>query len=94
MRHAAAAFNRSPVDNGAIPGDDAIVRRIAVAVILVGVAAVAGGPSCLRVGDDRYRKLPDADLPDATTFVPDAAPGPADAPPAVDAGGAGVVGAS
>jgi hypothetical protein len=49
------------------------VRRLA---IVIGVAA-AIALSCSRVGDDRFPKLPDADTPDATDFLPDAGPGDA-----------------
>ena len=48
--------------------------------IVIGVAA-AIAVSCARVGDDRFPKLPDADTPDATDFVPDAGPGDAGVAP-------------
>jgi hypothetical protein len=51
--------------------------RLAVVITAV-VAAIATAMSCSRLGDDRFPKLPDADLPDAPSFVVDAA-GPADA---------------
>ena len=47
--------------------------RLAIVIGVVGAIAV----SCSRVGDDRFPKLPDADTPDATDFLPDAGPGDA-----------------
>jgi hypothetical protein len=49
------------------------VVRLAIVIGLATATAV----SCSRVGDDRFPKLPDADTPDATDFLPDAGPGDA-----------------